>query len=30
MQLLEYNLTKNNVEDIYNVYLQHHAIKVNI
>jgi hypothetical protein len=30
MQLLEYNLMENNVEGIYNVYLQHHPIKVNI
>jgi hypothetical protein len=29
-QLLEYNLMGNNVEGIYNVYLQHHPIKVNI
>jgi hypothetical protein len=29
-QLLEYNLLKNNVEGICNVYLQHHPIKVNI
>ncbi len=29
-KLLKYNLTRNNVEGIYNVYLQHHLIKVNI
>jgi hypothetical protein len=30
MQFLEYNLTRNNVEGICNVYLEHHPIKVNI
>jgi hypothetical protein len=29
-QLLEYNPMRNNVEDICNVCLQHHPIKVNI
>ncbi len=29
-QLVKYNPIKNNVENIYNVYLQHHLIKVNI
>jgi hypothetical protein len=29
-KLLKYNLTRNNVEGICNVYLQHHPIKVNI
>jgi hypothetical protein len=29
-QHLEYNPTENNVENIYNVYLQLHPIKVNI
>jgi hypothetical protein len=29
-QHLKHNPTKNNVESIYNVYLQHHPIKVNI
>jgi len=28
-QLLKYNLMGSNVEGIYNVYLQHHPIKVN-
>jgi len=30
MQLLKYNPIRNNVENIYNIYLQHHLIKVNI
>jgi hypothetical protein len=30
IQHLEYNPMKNNVENICNVYLQHHPIKVNI
>jgi len=29
-QLFKYNPTKNSVEGICNVYLQHHPIKVNI
>jgi len=27
---LEYNLMGNNAENIFNIYLQHHPIKVNI
>jgi hypothetical protein len=26
-KLLEYNLVKNGVEGVYNIYLQHHSLK---